>query len=64
MPTLIKKKGINKELPINSIRFIKAEECGISLFRAKPATNAPIIGSTPATSARKAAKKTTESTKM
>ncbi|KHD90185.1 hypothetical protein AH06_00890, partial [candidate division TM6 bacterium Zodletone_IIa] len=42
------KKGMNRELPINSIRFINADESGINLFRAKPATKAPIIGSTPA----------------
>ena len=64
MPTLIRKNGINKELPINSILFINADECGISLLRANPATNAPIIASIPAISAKKAAKNTTARTKM
>ncbi|MNY54232.1 hypothetical protein D3C86_1900760 [compost metagenome] len=64
IPTEIKKNGINNEFPINSILFIKADDCGIKGFRAKPATNAPIIGSTPATSAKNAAKKTTDNTKI
>src|SRR5690606_24938369 len=44
IPTDIKKKGMKMAFPMNSIRFIKAEECGMSLLSAKPATNAPIIG--------------------
>ncbi len=63
IPTLIKKKGIKIALPTNSIRFISMEVCGINRFKASPAKNAPIMGSTPATCAKKAAKKTTESTK-
>ncbi|MNG36214.1 hypothetical protein D3C87_1443300 [compost metagenome] len=55
---------MNNEFPINSIRFINADDCGIRGFNAKPATKAPIIGSTPATSAKNAAKKTTERTKI
>ncbi len=55
---------MNKEFPINSMRFINADECGMSLFNAKPATNAPIIGSTPAISAKNAAKNTTARTKI
>ena len=49
---------------MNSMRFIKAEEWGMSRFNASPARKAPIIGSTPASSAKKAATKTTVSTKM
>jgi hypothetical protein len=40
------------------------ELCGIKRFNTNPATKAPMIPSTPATSARKAAKKTTDNTKM
>ena len=64
MPTLMRKKGMNKELPMNSIRFIKAEECGMDWFNASPATNAPMMGSRPENSAKKAAKNTTNNTKM
>ena len=64
MPTEIRKMGMKRELPKNSIRFINAEECGINLLRAKPAANAPIIGSIPPSSARKPQKKTTNSTKI
>ncbi len=64
IPTLIRKNGINKEFPINSILFIRADDAGMSLFNANPATNAPIIGSNPAISAKNAAKKTIESTKI
>ena len=51
-------------LPINSILLNKAEVCDIREFKANPAIKAPIIGSTPATSDKKAAKKITESTKI
>ncbi len=64
MPTLIKKKGIKSALPTNSIRFISADVWGMSVFKAMPARNAPIMASTPASSARNAAAKTTASTKM
>src|SRR5690606_2086975 len=64
IPTDIRKKGIKIALPINSILFIKAEECGISLFKANPAANAPMIGSSPAISAIKAEKNTTVKTKI
>ena len=49
---------------MNSMRFIKIELCGIRRLSTNPATKAPMMCSTPATSARKAAKKTTESTKI
>ncbi|MNY12387.1 hypothetical protein D3C86_1454660 [compost metagenome] len=64
IPTLIKKKGMKIAFPINSIRFISAEEWGINLFNAKPATNAPIIGSSPAISDKKAAKNTIDKIKI
>ena len=60
----MRKKGINNELPIKSIRFIKMELWGINLFRTKPATKAPIICSTPATYAKKAEKKIMDNTKI
>ena len=55
---------MNKELPINSTRFIKIELCGIKRFKTNPATKAPMMCSTPATSAKKAAKKTIDKTKI
>ena len=51
-------------LPTNSTRFISGELCGISLFSANPARKEPIIASIPANCARKAPKKTIESTKI
>ena len=49
---------------MKSIRFINTELCGIKRFKTNPATKAPIMCSTPATSAKKAEKKTTDSTKI
>ena len=64
IPTEIRKMGINSAFPINSILFISAELCGINLFKANPAANAPIIGSIPPISAKKPAKKTMKTTKI
>ncbi|MPM64869.1 hypothetical protein SDC9_111760 [bioreactor metagenome] len=64
IPTEIKKTGIKSEFPKNSIRFINADECGISRFKASPAAKAPMIGSIPPSSAKKPQKNTTNSTKM
>ena len=64
IPTLIKKKGIKIALPVNSIRFINGEVCGISWFNARPARNAPIIASIPASSANQEARNTIASTKI
>src|SRR5690606_40701775 len=61
---ILRKKGIKIAFPIKSIRFIRADECGINRFNASPAIKAPIIGSKPQTSAIKAAKKTMERTKI
>ena len=55
---------MKSELPMKSIRFINTELWGINRFKTNPATKAPIICSTPATSAKKAEKKTTDSTKI
>ena len=49
---------------MNSTRFIKIELWGIKRFKTNPATNAPIICSTPAISAKNAEKKTTDKTKI
>ena len=51
-------------MPIKSIRFIKIELEGIKRFNTNPATNAPMMPSTPATSARKAEKNKTDNTKI
>ena len=64
IPTPIRKNGINKDVPTNSILFMSGEVWGISLFSNIPATNAPIIGSNPASSAKKAQAKTIVSTKI
>ncbi len=55
---------MKRALPTNSIRFISGEVRGINRFIARPARKAPMIGSIPAVSARKAPRKTTTSTKM
>ena len=49
---------------MKSMRFIRVEWCGMSLLSTKPATKAPMMCSTPATSAKKAAKNTTDKTKI
>src|SRR5690606_41142433 len=64
IPTLIKKNGMNMALPTNSIRFINDEVCGINLFNANPARNAPIMASTPANSAKSDAKYIMTKTKI
>jgi hypothetical protein len=64
MPTLMRKKGMKRALPTNSKRFMSTEDEGIRRLSDKPATKAPMMGSTPATWARKAAKNTAASTKM
>ena len=51
-------------LPTNSMRFMSGEVRGISRFMARPARNAPMMGSSPAASARNAPRKTIASTKM
>ncbi len=51
MPTLMRKKGMNSALPTNSTRFISVEVRGISWLSANPAKKAPMMASTPATSA-------------
>ena len=43
---------------------MRVEWWGISLLSTSPATNAPMMCSTPATSAKNAAKKTTDNTKI
>ena len=48
---------------IKYLNLISAEEFGICRFRANPAANAPMMGSRPATSERKAERKTIASTK-
>ena len=62
MPTPIRKKGMKRALPTNSMRFISGEVAGMSRFMASPARKAPMIGSSPAASARKAPRKTITST--
>ena len=51
MPIPIRKNGIKSAFPTNSIRFIKADVFGTSLFKAKPAIKAPIMASIPAVTA-------------
>ena len=63
IPTEIKKKGMKSELPVNSMRFMSCEFVGINLFSDNPTANAPIIGSKPANSAKKALKKSIDKTK-
>jgi hypothetical protein len=60
----MRKNGIKTALPTNSILFIKDEECGINLLIASPEVNAPIIASSPASSAKKDPKKTDASTNV
>ncbi len=64
IPTEIKKMGIKRAFPKNSILFINADECGINLLSASPAAKAPIIGSIPPSSTKKPDTNTTKSTKM
>ena len=64
IPTEIRKMGMNREFPINSILFISAELWGINLFNANPAAKAPIIGSIPPNSAKNPHKKTMKTTKI
>ena len=64
IPTPIRKNGINKAFPTNSIRFISADVFGIRRFNANPAKNAPIMASNPAASAKKEAKKTSPRTNI
>jgi hypothetical protein len=64
IPTLIRKNGINNVLPTNSILFINAELFGIKRLNANPDKKAPIIGSIPANSAKKAEANTNASTKI
>ena len=56
--------GMNKLFPIKEMRFISAEVGGMRLLSAKPARNAPIIGSIPAALAKRPEMKRIESTKM
>ena len=51
-------------LPTNSMRFISGDVLGMSRLSARPERNAPMIGSSPASWARKAPRKTIASTKM
>src|SRR5690606_15116439 len=64
MPTLMRKKGMNNAFPTNSILFIRGEVRGTSVLSANPAINAPMMGSIPATSAKKLAKNTMPNTRM
>ena len=64
IPTPIKKNGIKREWPTNSIRFIKAEVWGIKRLRVRPAKKEPIMGSIPANWAKKQERNTMASTKI
>ncbi len=64
MPTPIRKNGMNKAFPTNSIRFIRGEVFGIRRLSASPARNAPTMPSIPTTWAKKAPRKTMPRTKI
>ena len=51
-------------LPVNSIRFISDDTCGIYLFRISPEIKAPTMPSTPMASDAAAERNITASTKM
>ena len=62
MPTPIKKKGMNKALPTNSMWLIRGDEGGISLLSTRPTKKAPNMPSMPTNSIRPAPKNTRQST--
>jgi len=64
IPTPMRKNGMKIAFPTKSMRFIKGDVRGISLFRARPARNAPMIASMPANFDITPPRNTSTSTKM
>ena len=64
IPTPIRKYGMNKALPTNSVRFINGDTRGTRRFNTNPAKKAPKIPSIPANSAKAALRNTSARTKV